>query len=368
MSQPITKTQRWLDLIAYLAGRRVAVTMDELMERVPAYAEKWLSHDAKARASVRRTFERDKDELREMGIPIETRKLGSEHEEGDVEGYLLSRRNFYLPYLRLRGDPPRPRSAGQLPELELSPEEARLAFDALRSVRQLPAFPFVEEAEAAYRKVTFDLEPGAHPAAPVRWVEPPGAAELRHRVKKLSGALLARKRVRFRYRGVYRGEATERDVAPYGLFFQRDWYLVGHDALRDAVRLFRVGRMEDVRPNTAAQKTPDYSVPADFRLRDHLGREAWELGGDGQPPVVAHVRFPFPASLRAERNGEGELVEERPDGSAVRRFELQHPEPFLRWILSQEGDAELLGPEPLREQLRAVAARVAALYAGEGNA
>jgi predicted DNA-binding transcriptional regulator YafY len=165
-----------------------------------------------------------------------------------------------------------------------------------------------------------------------------------------------------------RGEVTERDVAPYGLFFQRDWYLVGHDAGRDDLRVFRVGRMEAVTPNPAAPKTPDYQVPASFRLRDYTRREAWSLGGEGEPPVVAHVRFPFPASLRAERNGEGELVEQGADGSAVRRFELHHAEPFVRWLLAQDGDAELLGPAPLLERLREVAARVAALHAGDGNA
>jgi predicted DNA-binding transcriptional regulator YafY len=367
MPDPITKTQRWLDLIAYLAARRMPVAAEELMERIPAYARKWVGGTSKDQDSVRRTFERDKDELREAGIPIETRKLSAEHESGPREAYLLRRSDFYLPYLRLRDGESPNRPAGHLPEMELTREEASLAFDALRVVRQLPAFPYSAEAGSAYRKVTFDLDPDAHPSAPIHWVEPPGAADLRERVQRLSGALLARKRVRFRYHGIARGETTEREVEPYGLFFQRDWYLVGHDLTRDAVRVFRVGRIEDPRPNTTAPRTPDYEVPDSFRLRDFTNREAWSLGGDGETPVVAHVRFPFPASLRAERNGAGELLEEGADGSAVRRFELHHPEPFIRWLLSQDGDAELLGPEPLVERLREVAARVAALHAGEPN-
>ena len=45
MSSPddvrISKTQRWLDLIAFLVQRRVPVAVDEIMEGVPSYAEKW---------------------------------------------------------------------------------------------------------------------------------------------------------------------------------------------------------------------------------------------------------------------------------------------------------------------------------------
>jgi proteasome accessory factor B len=69
-----SKTQRWLDLLAVLVGRRVPVTVDQIMEQVPAYRDRWETGDQRTRASVGRMFERDKDELRSMGIPLETRR------------------------------------------------------------------------------------------------------------------------------------------------------------------------------------------------------------------------------------------------------------------------------------------------------
>ena len=72
MPENISKVQRWLDLIAYLVGRHFPVPVEELMERLPAYARDFRGGDETARASVRRKFERDKDELRDAGIPIET--------------------------------------------------------------------------------------------------------------------------------------------------------------------------------------------------------------------------------------------------------------------------------------------------------
>src|SRR5690606_37264678 len=72
MATRITKLQRWLDVIAFLVARRLPVSVDEIMEAIPAYASRWTEGSDKDRDSVRRTFERDKEELRRAGIPIES--------------------------------------------------------------------------------------------------------------------------------------------------------------------------------------------------------------------------------------------------------------------------------------------------------
>ncbi|HSH46426.1 MAG TPA: hypothetical protein VK966_11335, partial [Longimicrobiales bacterium] len=100
----ISKTQRWLDLIAFLVKRRFPVAVEDLMEGVPAYAEKWRTEDDTKRASVRRMFERDKDELRRAGIPLETVPYTIDYGAEEVLGYQLATKDFYLPYLRLVGE------------------------------------------------------------------------------------------------------------------------------------------------------------------------------------------------------------------------------------------------------------------------
>lgn len=366
MTERVSKLQRWLDLISYLVGRKVPVAVEEIMEHVPAYAGKWRTEDDTARATARRTFERDKDELRALGIPLEAIRYHVNYGTEEIEGYRLSRRDFYLPYLRLvhQASPAGERKPYPLEDVVLSEDEARAAADALLLVEELPAFPFAREARAAHRKLAFDLDADALRPAPVLYVDRPGAEEVLERLRPLSDALLARKTVRFRYHGLYRGEATEREVWPYGLFFQHgNWYLVAHDVAREAIRVFRVGRIEGVEANGKAPHTPDYDSPEDFRLEDHLRKEAWELGEE--EPLRAEVLFRFPASLRAERNRHGDLVEERPDGSAVRAFDVQQVNPFLRWLLSLEGEAEVLSPQELRAELAALAREVVALYGGE---
>lgn len=373
MSDKITKLQRWLDLIAYLLGRRYPVTVEQIMEGVPAYAGKWKTEGTTPRASVHRQFERDKDELRDFGIPIESIRYALQGGGETIDGYQLARRDFYLPYLKLLADalPESPRrstspTSPTVPDVEIAPEDARAALDALRRVGQVPSFPFEREARSAFRKLAFDIDPAHYAEAPVLYAERPGAAEVAEKVKLLSEALLARKRVRFRYHGIYRGEATDRDVAAYGLAFARGhWYLVGHDALRDALRVFRVARMETPAVNAKSPKTPDYGIPRDFRLEDHVGKDPWELGGGEDDALRAEVLFEFPSSLWAARNRKGELVEEREDGSAVRAFDgIQQVGPFLRWVLSFLGEAKVLSPPELAKELRDLACEVAALHEG----
>lgn len=363
---PPTKLQRWLDLIAYLVGRRVPVTVEELMEKIPTYANKWKTGDATDQATARRTFERDKDELRASGIPLRTVKYTVDGE--DVEGYEITKRDFYLPYLKLvTGAPtgarrfqPRHRAA----EFEIAQGDAPLALEALRRIARIPSFPLREEARSAYRKLAFDLDPDAFAQGPaVLFFEPPGAPELSTRLREITDALLARKRVKFRYRGMYRGEETSRDVAPYGILFQQgNWYLIGHDAMRADLRVFRVARMDDIDVNQAAPNTADYDIPGDFRLRDYVGRPAWELGNSDEETLAAQVLFQFPQSVWADRNEYGELLETRPDGSAIRSFDVQQVNPFLRWVLSLEGDAEIVSPAELRTQLRELASAVANVH------
>jgi predicted DNA-binding transcriptional regulator YafY len=365
MTSTPTKLQRWLDIIAYLVGRRLPVSADELFRNVPAYAGRWSSDDRTQQESARRMFERDKDELRRLGIPILTVPYTMADHPERLEGYIIERRDFYLPYLKLVQEVSgRPKHSDPLRhnEVDVAESDAPLALEALRRVTHVPGFPLQHEARSAFRKLAFDIDPAVYAASPdaVYFVDRPGAAELTQTLRVLADARLARKRVRFGYHGIYRGERTERDVAGYGLMFQHGhWYLIGHDALRDDVRVFRVGRMSDVAANDTSPNTPDYAVPPDFRLDAYAGREAWELGERDEEAVVAHVHFRFPLSLWAERNGYGTVMARGTDGSQTRQFEVHQVNPFLRWVLGLEGEAALLEPAALREELRRMAREVA---------
>ena len=371
----ISKTQRWLDLITFLVKRRFPVGVDDIMAAVPAYTPKWESGSEKDRQTVRRMFERDKDELRELGIPIETVPYTIDYAPEPVDGYRLSGRDFYLPYLRVvEGEKegreesrPRQRSSSPRPgEVELTADEAGMAIDALSRVAELPSSPFADASRSALRTLAFDLDIEAFAPAPVLYVPPPGAEDVSERLRALTDAVRARKTASFTYHGIYRGQTTERTVRPYGLLFHAGhWYLVARCELRDGIRIFRLGRIEALDVNSRAMKTPDYAIPDSFDLADYTGRRPWELGEESEP-VLARVRFSFPSSLWADRNGYGRLVEQRDDGAAVRELEVHQVDPFLRWVLSQAGEAAIEGPAELRVAYDDLVRRTAAVYAGSG--
>ncbi|CAN5859551.1 YafY family protein [soil metagenome] len=363
-----TKLQRWLDLIADLVGLRQPVSVDEVLEHVPAYASPLDTDAEKALDATRKMFERDKRELREFGIPIETVAYTVDAADAQ-EGYRLTRKDFYLPYLRLMeaagpaNGEARDRRMFGVAQFDVAPEEARDAREALELIGRLEGSPFVREVDSALRKLAYDLPP--QDTTPALFAERPEVEGLRERLALLTDAVLARKRVAFEYRGIYHGETTRRDVDGYGMLFQRgNWYLIGHDHLRDDMRIFRIERMDDVTPNAKKPETPDYEVPDDFDLAGWRRREAWELGGE-DAPVEARVAFRFPRSLWVERNDFGELVEPRPDGSSLRAFQVQQVDPFLRWVLSQDGEARIVGPAELATAYGDMAAEVAALYRRE---
>jgi len=375
MPTPPTKTQRWLDLLAFLSGRRYPVTVEQIVEGVPAYATGRTGTEDTPRASTRRMFERDKDELRAFGIPIETVRYTISHGLEEATGYRLASRDFYLPYLRLIGS----EGGGSVPSgsstgsaagprsgdsFEIVEADAALAVLGLRRLARVPGFPLVREARSALRKLTFDLDPEGMADVPVRYVRPPGTEQVEGTLRALSDALLARKTVDFRYRAISRGDVTERTVRPFGLLYQHaHWYLIGYDEGRAGIRVFRAGRMEQVQVNRRRAGSPDFEIPEDFDMGRYAARDPWDLGGeDGQPSIEARVRFAFPRSLWAARNDMGVLAEQHPDGSASRTFRLLQPEPFVRWILSLEGDAVVESPDSLRDAVQNVADRLLALY------
>jgi proteasome accessory factor B len=372
-----TKLQRWLDVVSYLAARRLPVSTEELWANVPAYAP-GLDGTEKQKQTVRRMFERDKDELRDIGIPVETVQYTINYGFDQVAGYRLAKRDFHLPYVRLlreaEGDAEHDADRGDAParspsDFELTEAEAGAALDGLRELAAVPAFPLASAARSAFRKLAFDLDPELVGETPVAYAEDPETAAARDAVRVLSDALRRRKAVAFRYRSMTSDREEDRAVHPYGLLFQHGrWYLVAHDVGRDAVRMYRAGRMSGVTVEPKSPGTPDYEIPADFALDAYAGRKAWELGADeAELGVRAAVRFRFPRSLWAERNGHGELIEEGEEGEQLRRFVIHRRDPFLRWVLSLAGDARLESPDDLAAEFRAMARKVAALHgAGAG--
>ncbi len=354
-SPATAKLQRWIDIVAALLSRNAPITFDQLAADVPAYASQLLEvaeakdrNDRKRAATVRqslkRTFERDKDELRRTGVPFETLAAKDAGEEGR---YRIRRSDFYLPYLCLaapdgrRVVPKRTAHYGYraLGELTFTAEELQAVVDAGVALRELADPLLLAAAQSALRKLAVDLPFDA---------APPGSDEPRlartragadpSTFTTLADALRHRKAVSFTYRSLSSTSTGEREVEPWGLFFLGGhWYLVANDRSRSAQRNFRLNRMSALSVNEREPGSPDYDIPTGFDVRVHArARHAWELGDAAHEDVVVTFSGDDGASLAARSSGSDVAADE--EGNA-RRFAVRRPDAFIRWLLSFAGAA-----------------------------
>ncbi|HEX5387306.1 MAG TPA: WYL domain-containing protein [Gemmatimonadales bacterium] len=360
-----SKLQRWIDLLAALLRRHGAAPLEELVRDVPAYQH------APSRGALRRTFERDKDELRAFGIPIATISDAG----GEVVGYRLKADQFYLPYLTLMGErratPPRRVDRygyRALAELTFDADELEAVAEAARGVAALGDPMLVELAASAMRKLAFDLPvdaaaPAAESSTSVRESAAVrvGLAAAGATLEALDDALRRRKRTTIEYYAIGPDAVREREVEPFGLFFLgHHWYLAARDSSSDLVKNFRVSRIHRVTVNSAQPGTPDYDVPAGFSLREHArSRQAWELGDAAALDAVVEFRGASGPAYAARRLGEPVA-----DSPSRRRFSVRRLDSFARWLLSFAGEVAPVSPPELVEAYHALADAALAAHGG----
>ncbi len=297
-------------------------------------------------AAFKRMFERDKSELRDLGIPIETQSLHPLGEE--TEGYYIPKDAYYLP------------------EIEFSPDE-RVALVMLKELAATGNLPLSRDLASAFMKLSPDLGPLNTPDAslPCRIDL---AAQDEDNLEQLFDAVLRHKTIRFAYRSLRNPDSQERTIDPYGLYGQSGrWYLVGFDYLRDALRSFRVSRIEDaVELLHPEVDDPDFSVPPGFSLDDFSSKQPWEF--DEGEEMTALVRFAPRIAWWVEQNlGSQYSFASQADGAGTLELDLRNPEAFVSWVLSFGEDAEILSPPELRDRMRHWLEQAAAAWNGLGS-
>jgi proteasome accessory factor B len=205
------RTERLLNLVICLLASRSYLTAERIREIVPGYDET-PSEDA-----FKRAFERDKEDLRDLGIPLET---GTNSAFDDEPGYRIARGDYALAPLTL--EPDEAAAVGLAARMWTT---AAMGSAATRALRKLEA--------AGVELVA--LPEGLQPR-----VEATGAA-----FPALATAVHDGRVVTFGYRtGASTGEPAKRTVEPWGLVVRRGrWYLVGHDRDRADTRVFRLSRI-----------------------------------------------------------------------------------------------------------------------------
>lgn len=357
----VTKAERWLNLLAFLVDHRSPVAREEIFTAVDDYREDWKAGDETRRESVRRKFERDKKELRTLGIVIEPgpQKITTSHSEQEVDGYQLKASALYLPYLELSGGKPKSgRPYASLPSVSLKPEEFLVLRRAAERVQALGDSALGASAASAVRKLSFDLPDLPTGVAEVAFAAP--VDDGFHAVfQTLRTAVEERRPVSCTYYSIGRDAETRRTIEPYGLLLSWGiWYCIARARERESLRVFRVSRMREAE---LLSSEPPFTIPADFSVRHYLDRAPWELSEEA--PVRATVRIAFPHSRWVLAEGLGEIVEATDaDGGALLAFEVRAVDPFVRWLLPFGAQVEVVDPPAIREKLTAERDRLRALY------
>jgi predicted DNA-binding transcriptional regulator YafY len=251
------RLERLLNLTMCLMATSRFLTVAEIGEMVEGY-EPGESDDEQE--AFRRMFERDKQHLRELGIPLET---GSESAFSDEVGYRIRRSAYALPEISLDAD-----EAAALALASTLWSNASLAAPAASALRKL----------VAGGAAPFDGELGG-PALPGLDALEPRVGATEAAFEPTLAAVQQGRAIKFPYRKLGEASPVERHVEPWGVVSWRGrWYLVGFDRTRRAERVFRLSRVTGpVRP---AGKPGAVTVPPGTDLRAMVSRsypmeQAW---------------------------------------------------------------------------------------------
>ena len=238
-------------------------SLEKLFAVIPEYKE------AVSDQAAERMFERDKEDLRAMGIPLVTEDIGSFEDE---QGYRIDQRDYALP------------------PVELTADERAVVGLASRAWAHAT---MAGTAATAWRKVAADDEVGEDPFA---GLEPRlGGAE--PAFEPLKDAVLSGVAVRFDYARPGTGGSRPRHVEPWYLTaWHGRWYLVGHDLDREAARVFRLSRIA-----SAGAKVGSRCAVAWSRLSSAL--PTIDISAGGRSPWLPEIRERSTSTRPASMSG-----------------------------------------------------------------
>lgn len=295
-----------MNLVIALMVSRQFLTKSRIRHIVSGY-------QGQSDGAFERMFERDKRELRELGIRLET---GSFDRFGDEEGYRI-----------LRDDV-------ELPSLDLSIDEAALLNVAAQVWDHLGLARESTSAVAKLKAAGVDADTEAFA------ITEPTIAVRDQCFDDIWEAVTRRHPIRFEYRRP-RAQPDTRSLQPWALLsWYGSWYVIGHDTDRDDTRVFRLSRITGQVETTG--------TPGQYRIPDDLDVHALATQTFARSPsnrATVLVREGKAVALRraAERS--------EPSGNGMDRVTLGYwdADQLADDIAGFGDDVIIEGPDEVRE-------------------
>ncbi|BBY83327.1 YafY family transcriptional regulator [Mycolicibacterium pulveris] len=316
----ISKVERLMNLVIALLSTNTFITAERIRETVYGYPEN-ASDEA-----FSRMFERDKNELRDLGVPLETGRVS---QSDPTEGYRINRDAYALPAVELTAD--EAAAVAVATQLWESPELITATQGALLKLRA--AGVDIDAVDAAVAITSTGALPGLRGSEDVLGI--------------LWSAINSGQAVQFPHRPSRSEPYTTRTVEPWGVLTTKGrWYLVGHDRDRNAPRTFRLSRIgAEVIPigPPGAVKPPE-----GVNLREIVDRAVGEWPSSGQARVWVAEGRATALRRRATVIGPREL-----DGRAGEEIsvDIGMLDRLAREVASYGPDAVVLEPEALRDDV-----------------
>jgi proteasome accessory factor B len=258
------RTERLLSIVVLLLDSRRYLTAEEIRAAVRGYPDE---HEA-----FKRMFERDKEELRELGIPLET---GVNNALDEEPGYRIKKQDYELPEIRLEAD-----EAAVLGIASRVWQSAALAGAAAGAALKLKAAA-VPGPDQDDDKLSPRIEPRLSTQEPA--------------FGPLWEAVRDHRPVTFDHVASGRSNATRRELEPWGVVNWRGrWYVAGHDRARNAPRVFRLNRITG--PVKMAGPAGSVTVPPDADVRELV--KSWDVSPARDHVAVLKVRTGAGLGLR----------------------------------------------------------------------
>jgi len=306
------RTERLLSIVVLLLSSRRYLTAEEIRAAVSGYPDE---HEA-----FKRMFERDKEELRELGIPLET---GVNNVLDEEPGYRIKKQDYELPEIRLEAD-----EAAVLGIASRVWQSAALAGAAAGALLKLKA--------AAVPGPDQDDDKQSPGIEPRLTTQEPAFGPLWEAVRD-------HRPVTFDYIASGRSAPTKRELEPWGVVYWRGrWYVAGHDRARNAPRVFRLSRITG--PVKMAGPAGSVTVPPDADVRELV--KSWDVSPPRDHTAVLRVRADAGFGLRRWAN---EVVPDETPGWDRITVSFADVPWYAEYLASFGPDVMVLEPPDLRE-------------------
>jgi predicted DNA-binding transcriptional regulator YafY len=170
----------------------------------------------------------------------------------------------------------------------------------------------------------------------------------------LAKATARHEQVEIAYRKPGRQDIESRVIDPYHLAnINGEWYLFAFDHLRKDIRTFAPGRIQSVKmTGRHFQRLQKFSL--EKRLRDSFGVHS----GEGEFDVVIRFEARVADYIREKKWHESQELRELKNGGVELRLKLSGLAEVQRWVLGWGGDAKVIQPKELVENIKLVAKKI----------